>query len=326
MACGTRAAQHMPRSRDKTPHSQWLTPMTTLDTSRTPTPRRPRPFQFRLSSLLSVVALLCVIFAAFHWSVWLGILATLLVGLAVMAALQPRAPWGLGLLILVVVSVCLLIPASQGPQAPRRRVRAFCPNNLKHIALALQEYHDWHSSFPPPFIADKSGKPIHSWRVLILPFLSERNRYDDYRFDEPWNGPNNWKLADEVPNCFRCPDRTRSTSDLTTDYVAVVGPNTVWPADGATRLSDIIDGTGNTLLVVESAGCGIYWTEPRDLALDRMPLTINPSSGVGIASEHTGCARGVFVDGSIRSLPNSLPPASVKALLIRNDGQRVVLE
>ena len=43
----------------------------------------------------------------------------------------------------------------------------------------------------PPRVVYKDGVPMHSWRVLILPFLDEQALYDLYRFDEPWNGPNN---------------------------------------------------------------------------------------------------------------------------------------
>jgi len=37
--------------------------------------------------------------------------------------------------------------------------------------LALFNYHDDYGSYPPAYIADESGRPMHSWRVLILPYL-----------------------------------------------------------------------------------------------------------------------------------------------------------
>src|SRR5262245_52541441 len=78
--------------------------------------------------------------------------------------------------------VALLLPAF--PRTAREAARRMqCGNHLKQIGLALQTYHDVYGSLPPAYIADASGKPLHSWRVLILPFLGERSLYEAYRFD-----------------------------------------------------------------------------------------------------------------------------------------------
>jgi hypothetical protein len=51
--------------------------------------------------------------------------------------------------------------------------------------LALRNYHDRYGRFPPAYVADEHGRPTHSWRVLLLPWLDHRAIYDRYRFDEP---------------------------------------------------------------------------------------------------------------------------------------------
>ena len=80
---------------------------------------------------------------------------------------------------------------------------------------------------------------MHSWRVLILPFLDQNELYGSYRFDEPWNGPNNSKLHDVIVDVFRCPeDHGRSKSNQTS-YVAVVGPETIWPGDHGVRVDEV---------------------------------------------------------------------------------------
>ena len=56
-------------------------------------------------------------------------------------------------------------------------------------------YEDEHGCFPPAYVADASGRPMHSWRVLILPYLDQQQLYDQYDFSEPWNGPNNQQLG-----------------------------------------------------------------------------------------------------------------------------------
>ena len=35
---------------------------------------------------------------------------------------------------------------------------------------------------------------MHSWRVLLLPYLDRSDLYKAYDFTEPWDGPNNRKL------------------------------------------------------------------------------------------------------------------------------------
>jgi hypothetical protein len=69
---------------------------------------------------------------------------------------------------------------------------------------------------------------------LILPFLEQKALYDAYNFGEPWNGPNNGKLAHQIGSIYLRsglePDQAHTTS-----FVAVVGPETAWP--GATPLS-----------------------------------------------------------------------------------------
>ena len=93
--------------------------------------------------------------------------------------------------------------------------------------MAVANYHETYGCFPPAYVADRDGKPMHSWRVLILPFLEQQELYNAYNFAEPWNGPNNRKLAGRVGNIYL---RSGLESDQihTTSFVAVVGPQTMW--------------------------------------------------------------------------------------------------
>jgi hypothetical protein len=155
-----------------------------------------------------------------------------------------------------------------------------CSNNIKQIALALHNYHDQYKEFPPAHIDDADGKPMHSWRVLILPFLEQGNLYAKYRFDEPWNGPNNRQLLEPPPPLYACSAQVDSPY---TDYVAVVGPDTVWPGATSRKLTDIADPQDRTILVVESAVPQILWMEPRDLAYEE---AVNYLSGATEIARH----------------------------------------
>ena len=94
--------------------------------------------------------------------------------------------------------------------------------------------HETYGCFPPAYIADQDGRPMHSWRVLLLPFPDQPALYDAYNFSEPWNGPNNRKLADQIGRIYL---RSGLDSDQagTTSFVAVVGSETAWPGATTSR-------------------------------------------------------------------------------------------
>jgi hypothetical protein len=91
-----------------------------------------------------------------------------------------------------------------------------------------------------------------------------------FRFDEPWDSPNNRKLHNLTPyTVLHCPCDPASPGSTETNFVAVVGPGTVFPSDGTSRrLADVSDGPENTLMVVEIVGAGIHWMEPKELLGD----------------------------------------------------------
>jgi prepilin-type processing-associated H-X9-DG protein len=227
--------------------------------------------------------------------------------------------WGV-VLFLGLLLVSFFLPAIQTIE-PRGRPQ--CMNNLHNIVLALHNYHSGHGSLPPAYIADASGRPMHSWRVLILPYLDRNELYEMYRFDEPWDGPNNSKLHDLIGDAFRCPQDHSGARSTETSYVAVVGPNTIWPADHVVKLDDVTDGLSSTLLVVEIANSGIHWMEPRDLHVSQMTRTINGKSGQGISSAHPGGAVVGFADGRVRFLGETTPAATIEALLTIRGGEQI---
>lgn len=182
--------------------------------------------------------------------------------------------------------------------------------------MAVASYHQNYGSLPPAYVAGPDGTPWHSWRVLILPFLDHLDVYAAYRFDEPWNGPNNAKLADKVGSIYLragLDPVTRRTSS----FVAVVGAETAWPGAKPLGQGDVGDGTLNTLLVVEVPDGDIPWMAPVDLSFDRMSFRINDSKRLGIGSR-LGGARVALVDGSVVNLPDGLDPALLRALLTAN--------
>lgn len=225
-----------------------------------------------------------------------------------------------GLLACGGVLAALLLPAVQAAREAARRDQ--CTNNLRQVGLAMHNYHDVYGSFPPAYIADEDGKPMHSWRVLILPFLEQKPLYDRYRFDEPWDGPNNRLLAGSMPTVFRCPSEQAAAPGVTS-YAVVSGPGTVFDGPQSTAFSAINDGTSYTLLAVEFAGSDIHWMEPRDLDASQLTAVVNAPDGVNISSEHPGGANAVFADGHVQFLSSSIDPQTLHDLTTISGGEPV---
>ncbi len=211
-----------------------------------------------------------------------------------------------------------------------------CVCHLAQLQLALSNYESTYGHLPPAAISDGEGKPLLSWRVALLPFIEEDALYKQIKLDEAWDGPNNRKLHARRPSNFACPSHHDDAAKESTSYVVVVGPKTLFPGGGkARKRSDIRDDPASTLMVVETIS-NINWMEPRDLEWDHMSFQLNDHSSPSIASDHhSGSYPGPHViaaegkaypDNQVTAyLPESMGPETIKALLIIDDSEKVVL-
>lgn len=236
------------------------------------------------------------------------------------------------------VLFCLLLPSVSHSRTVARLSQ--CKHNLHEIGLALHNYHDVYGSFPPAYVTDGDGRPMHSWRALLLPFLDEPERYALYRFDEPWNSEHNLLLASELSgrgwNPYACPEAGYT---LESSYVAVIGSHTAWPGATCRKRAEFTDGTSDTVLVVEVADSGIGWTEPRDLSFDQMQFGVTDpriTTPIGISSRHIsnlpGClcdpevfcgAHLLMGDGAVRRVFPDAEPQMVRGMLTVEGGEAV---
>jgi len=216
-----------------------------------------------------------------------------------------------------LVLVLLLLPAVEEPRGDHGR--SSCKNNLKQIGLALHNYHDTWLVFPPAYLADENGQPMHSWRVLILPFLDRQDLYDQYDFNEPWDGPHNSQLVDQVPSVYRCPqpkETQEQEGDSSTDYVALVGTGAAFAENDSRRITDFKDGTSDTAMVIELGASDINWMEPRDVEVRNVMQ-------MRAAEPHWSGTHILRADGSVRFLPSDINPAIVEALITISGGEEI---
>lgn len=184
--------------------------------------------------------------------------------------------------------------------------------------MAVANYEATHGHYPPAFVPGPDGRPWHSWRVLVLPFIEQDPLFKRYRMDEPWDGPNNRPLAAERPKSYAFPG-TEKDGSVVGNYLAVVGPETMWP--GATPFRGQPKDGGGTILVVENHGLAIPWTEPRDFTFSGMPFELQRPDGISSPYSTPAVAT---VDGTVRSLdPKGLPPEALRAMLTANGGEKL---
>ncbi len=219
---------------------------------------------FALATLV-VLAALTAFGSAGGW-----VAAVVLAAVAAIGMLRCLPQPGLILLLVVVLSASFL---GVGRVADRV-LSSSCLCRVGQLRHALEGYYSRYHRFPPAFRTDDDGRPKHSWRVRILPYIGEDDLYERYDFNEPWDGPNNRRLASEMPRAFRCPSDPRPLETGITNYVAIVGPDTAWPGARGRRFSEF--GEGRTLLLVESFASDINWLEPRDLSVDEFLAELAP--------------------------------------------------
>jgi hypothetical protein len=188
-------------------------------------------------------------------------------------------------------------------------------NNLKQIGLAMHNYHDVNGSFPPAAIYSAEGKPLLSWRVLVLPYLGRNDLYQQFKLDEPWDSKHNKKLLAKMPAVFK-PTVAGKAKPYHTFLQVLVGKGTVFEGKRGIQIRQIIDGTSNTIMVVEGSKA-VPWTKPQDIPFD--PTKAPPRLG-GIFPDGFNAT---FCDGSVHFIRNTIKPATLRLLIQRNDGMPV---
>ncbi|HEV3121229.1 MAG TPA: DUF1559 domain-containing protein [Isosphaeraceae bacterium] len=221
-----------------------------------------------------------------------------------------------GLMLAVAGSALLAHHAVVGIHTERKKS---CSEHLNQIGIALLKYHDAHGQFPAAAITDRGKRPLLSWRVAILPELGYGDLYDQFHLDEPWDSPHNLPLIAEMPKVFACPSEPRRSG--VTPYEVIAGPDGAFsgpkPLFDKARgvdIREVLDGTSNTLMVVET-GRPTYWTQPT--ALDFAEHKPTPH----FSSRHPNGFNALFADGSTRFLSAKLSDEFRRILITRDGGE-----
>lgn len=209
---------------------------------------------------------------------------------------------------IITVVGALILPSIRVARGPARGMQ--CKNNLKNIALALHNYAAANGgNFPPAYTVDANGKRLHSWRTLILGYIDRRDLYARVDFSKPWDDPSNAEVFNTSVRVYACPSND-GPQNMTT-YQAIVLPESCFPAAGSRNISEITDGMGQTLMIVEVRHKqAVPWMCPQDT--DEKSFL---AAGSKEASPHEGGCNVSFADGSVGFLSDSIVPAVLRALI-----------
>jgi hypothetical protein len=208
---------------------------------------------------------------------------------------------------IIAVLIALLLPATRSARPAARRAQ--CTNNLKQIALALRHYEQDHKALPPAYTVDAHGRPLHSWRTLILPYLEHEALYRTIDLSKPWNDPANARaLATSLP-VFQCPESVKRPNMTT--YLATTAPNGCLIPREPRRLAEITDAHEATLMVIEAGEeNAIPWMAPMDVD-ELLVVSLGPATRL----HHAGGMNACCVDGRVLFLKADTPARVRRALM-----------
>jgi prepilin-type N-terminal cleavage/methylation domain-containing protein/prepilin-type processing-associated H-X9-DG protein len=274
---------------------------------------------------------------------------------------------------IIAILIGLLMPAVQKVRESANRSQ--CMSQMKQIALAVHSYHDQYKRLPRARYTWKIPPPeapvtlAYSWIYFILPYMEQDALYKKI---DPSPSLGGGPYSTQVLPMFLCPSDPR---DLTVDfgrgtvgsvtgtfglnsYVGVIGTKfqVITPTDGifdtsqgmGWRLTDIRDGTTNTLMIGErppSDDLKWGWWSFSDVDnllatqsnLNVYPTTSPPCPTVNVFapgdirhncdvlhfwSTHDGGGNWAFGDGSVRFISYTGAAATIP-LSTRSGGETV---
>lgn len=197
-----------------------------------------------------------------------------------------------------------------------------CALNMKSLGAALLKYHEVKGHFPPVWTTDAEGKPLHSWRVLILPYLAEDGLYEDLynaiKLDEPWDSAHNQQFHTKMPMLYRCP-ASRLANNMTTSYSLIVGENAFPQGPETLKLADVTDPHATTIMMVERSA-PVVWMKPDDISEEIATKGVHVERGIG-SNHMNGVLHVYFFDGTLRVIRGKPPEEIFKGLITINGGE-----
>lgn len=194
--------------------------------------------------------------------------------------------------------------------------------HLEKLYSAIEKYREEKGHYPPASIDGPGGEPLLGWPVALLPYLGEKELYQQFKLDEPWHSPHNKPLLSRVPEVFRSETSFTGKPHLTSIRL-VAGPGTLFEAGKKLGKDDIADGANQTVLLIEAEfddTRAVPWTKPAAI----------PSEGEGLQLRLFGSfsdgIHALFADGKVRRISrHRFEEQELPGLFLRADGKKLDL-
>lgn len=248
------------------------------------------------------------------------------------------------LIVLAIIGVllALLLPAVQAAREAARRTA--CLNNLRQIGIGLHQYHEATGSFPQGCIEKRTREEPDNrqlaWSIFLLPYVEQEAIYEQVHLDKKYDGAENADVAARVLEIYICPtvsqDKQLRSGRGACHYGGMNGeritpsrnnpPNGVMLEDRKVSIAEIRDGTSQTLIIAEDSEFRDgQWINGGNIFDQAFPINQAPAFDNNIHSEHTGGAHGLFCDGSVHFLQETMDLDTLAAICTRAGGETAVL-
>jgi prepilin-type processing-associated H-X9-DG protein len=172
---------------------------------------------------------------------------------------------------------------------------------------------------------------------LLLPFIEQQALYDRLDTGKPFDAIENVDAAAVVLPIYVCPSVPNGFALQDgrgpCRYGGIYGERIMSPNnppkgtmlyDRGLTIAEILDGTSATLMISEDSGFSdSQWINGRNVFDQAFPINRAPDFENDIRSEHPGGANGLFCDGSVRFL-NETMELKVLAAICTRAGREVV--
>ncbi len=188
------------------------------------------------------------------------------------------------------------------------------------LGYAVDRFSAQFGYLPPRALVDGQGKPLLSWRVMLLPYLGHSRLFRLFHLDEPWDSEHNKKLLPFMPVVYS-PSAQAGMPVGRATLLAVVGPKAAFLPNGMRRTHDIEDLFADTLLLVEvDAKSAVEWTKPEDFEVTDTPTAFDQLVQTKSSDQQTESADiytvGLFADGQFVAVPRDKNPRKFKEAML----------